>query len=55
MLTNKRQLNSLDKERLSVFRVMPQTRKQKRVKILVVNGHGRGGKLLKDILMSGWI
>ena len=53
MLAKKRHLHSLNTERLSVLRVMPQTGKQKRVKILVVNGHGRGGKLLKDILVSG--
>ena len=53
MLENKNNIHSLDTDRLSTLRVMPQTGKQKRVKILVVNGHGRGGKLLKDILVSG--
>jgi len=52
MLAKKHHLHRLDTERLSAFRVMPQTRKQKKVKILAVNGPGRGGKLLKDILTS---
>ena len=38
---------------LSAGRVLPQTRQQNKVKILVVNDHGRGGKLLHDILISG--
>ena len=32
---------------------MAEPRQKKRVKILVVKGPGRGGKLLKDILTSG--
>ena len=53
MLDNKYQMHIRDTVRLSACRVIPQTRQQKRVKILVVNGHGRGGKLLQDILISG--
>jgi CheY-like chemotaxis protein len=46
-------MHILNKAPIPAFRVMPQTRQQKRVKILVVKGLGRGGKLLKDILVSG--
>jgi len=53
MLANKKHIHSLDTKQLSAFKVMPQPRQQNRVKILVVNGPGRGGKLLKDILISG--
>jgi two-component system sensor histidine kinase BarA len=53
MLDNKNHMHMRDTVRLSACRVIPQTRQQKRVKILVVNGHGRGGKLLQDILISG--
>jgi hypothetical protein len=53
MLENKNHMRILDTVRLSAIRVIPQTRQQKRVKIMVVNGPGRGGKLLKDILISG--
>lgn len=42
-----------DTVQLSACRVIPQTRQQERVKSLVVNGHGRGGNLLQDILISG--
>ena len=53
MLDNKNHMHMRDTVPLSACRVIPQTRQQKRVKILVVNGHGRGGKLLQDILISG--
>lgn len=53
MLDNKNHMHMRDTARLSACRVIPQTRQQKRVKILVLNGHGRGGKLLQDILISG--
>jgi len=53
MLDNKNHMHMRDTVPLSACRVIPQTRQQKRVKILVVNGHVRGGKLLQDILISG--
>jgi len=53
MLENKNHMHISGTVRLSACRVIPQTRQQKRVKILVVNGKGRGGKLLQDILISG--
>jgi two-component system response regulator PilR (NtrC family) len=53
MLENKNHMHIHDTVRLSAFRLMPQKWQQKRVKILIVNGNGRGGKLLKDILISG--
>jgi len=53
MLDNKNHMHMRNAVRLSACMGIPQTRQQKRVRILVVNGHGRGGKLLQDILISG--
>jgi hypothetical protein len=53
MLDSKNYMHIRDTVRLSACRVIPQTGQQKRVKIMLVNGHGRGGKLLQDILISG--
>ena len=53
MLANKEHTHSHDTEPLSTFKVMPRKRHKESVKILVVTGPGRGGKLLKDILTNG--
>ena len=53
MLAKKEHTHTHDTEPLSTFKVMPRKRRKESVKILVVTGPGRGGKLLKDILTSG--
>lgn len=53
MLEEKNQHPLTRNVQVSTCWVRPLARKQKKTTILLVNGHGRGGKLLEDILLSG--